>query len=84
MIEIVYSNGRTVTEATLEHALAHIRAEYPEAVFYDQAGWEVGCVDEHDEQALQREEARILAWATEAESIQDDGVRAVASLRWRH
>jgi hypothetical protein len=82
MIEISYSNGHVVTAATLADAIAHVTAAYPEAVFYRKAGWDVVCVEAVEEQALQREGARLLAWAREAESRPEDGARAVASLRW--
>jgi len=81
MIEIRYSNGSEAMVDTLAEAMVHVQSTYPEAVFYTQDGCELVLPDAADEAALASEDARILAWPTEAASVNDDGARAIASLR---
>jgi hypothetical protein len=69
--EISYSDGRMVTGIeTYEAAIEAVRTQYPEA--------EIG----HDGD-LEGGGDRTLCWASEEDSIDDDGARAIASIRSR-
>lgn len=83
MIQIRYTNGMTETMHTLEDAFGRVQEGYPDAVFFDASGWQVIVPDADNAVALQREGARILAWADEQASQNDDGAKAIASLRWQ-
>lgn len=65
---ISYTDGRSDTAESYEAAKAIIEAEYPDA--------EIG----HDGD-LSDGGDRTLCWADEASSVNDDGARAVASIR---
>jgi hypothetical protein len=82
MIEITYTNGSNATVPTLAEAVEQVRTHYPDAVFYDDSGWEVIYGAPCGEIDLQREGTRMLAWEDAAASENDDGARAVASLRY--
>jgi hypothetical protein len=81
MIVITYTSGYQSEVPTLQDALVAIREQYPEAVFYADDGVEVVLETEDVVADLAREGARVLAWENEAQSDNDDGQRAVASLR---
>ncbi|MDE2106125.1 MAG: hypothetical protein KGL39_53375 [Patescibacteria group bacterium] len=66
-----YSDGTICNAADLADALAAVRLNYPDAVAY-QGG---SRVDETDDV---RYGGRILIWADEASSVNDDGAKAVA------
>jgi hypothetical protein len=66
--EVRYSNGRRVGQLqSYEAALAEVESSYPEMV----AGHDGDLTDDGD---------RTLCWASEADSVDDDGARAVASI----
>ena len=68
MYIISYTDGREDTAETYEGAQAAVLARYPDA--------EIG----HDGD-LDGGGDRTLCWATEEDSVNDDGARAVASIR---
>jgi hypothetical protein len=84
MYTIHYSNGQSpVDVTTLQDALDHLTAEYPAAVFVTDDGIDLICEDATtDEDLRSRDGARVLCWADEASSRNDDGAHAVASIRW--
>ena len=64
-----YSNGREVRGiVSYEAAQAEVRSTYPDA--------EIG----HDGDLSERSGERTLCWASEEDSDDDDGARAVASI----
>jgi len=67
-----YTNGTEQTHDDLYDAMDAIRADYPDAVFFDESGFEI-VVGNSDA-------ARILVWETEEESINDDGESAIAEI----
>lgn len=69
--EIHYSNGRVERDIeTYEAAVNRLRAEYPDA----EIGHSGDLADFGD---------RTLCWASEEDSVDDDGARAVASIHAR-
>jgi hypothetical protein len=81
MIEIRYTNGATQMVDTLKDAIDIITALEADAVFYDQHGFAYRWTEEEVQCGMLEEDARILAWRCEEESINDDGAKAIASLR---
>lgn len=67
MFTITYSNGRTESHDTYAEALAAVALEYEE------------CAAGHDGDLTSGGD-RTLVWACEADSVDDDGARAVASI----
>lgn len=64
-----YSNGREVRGIeSYDAAQAEVRSNYPDAA--------IG----HDGDLSERSGERTLCWASEEESVNDDGARAVASI----
>ncbi|MCR4341051.1 MAG: hypothetical protein NUW01_14315 [Gemmatimonadaceae bacterium] len=68
--------------------IAELQQRYPQLVAYDESGWEVTPEDlaaRPDEIADggygSRDERRILFWASEADSAEDDGRHAVAEAK---
>lgn len=69
---IKYSNGQTDTAEDFEAAMAKIRSRWPEAIAW-QDGNEITCNDDVTC-------GRVLVWATEKDSVNDDGRRAIAEI----
>ena len=67
-----YSNGTTETVVDFEAALAAVRATHPEAVAYQDGGE----ISDNDDVGS----GRILIWADEASSVNDDGANAIAEI----
>lgn len=70
-------------------SIKRILAEYPDAVAYDESGFDVDLDDLADDSAAladagysDRASRRILVWATEEDSQNDTGARAIASAEW--
>jgi hypothetical protein len=70
-MKMKYSDGTICNAADFADAMASVRLNYPDAVAY-QGGSEV---DGDDDVAMG---GRILIWADEASSANDDGANAVA------
>jgi hypothetical protein len=74
MYHINYTSGARSDEAeTLEQVDRIIRAQWPEAVYLDHG-------DATDIPIEPTDDNRGLVWATEADSIDDPGARAVAEV----
>jgi len=83
MIEIRFTNGQAPQlTGTLDAAMALLRQDYPDAVFYDAFGFEILWDDEEIQRDLRRDGGRILAWEDEAASANDEGAQAIAGLYW--
>ena len=79
---VLFTDGR---EMSLSEGLAAIRREYPEAVAYDQMGWDVDL--ERIESDADLEELldplgidTVLVWADEAASLDDPGGNSIAKI----
>lgn len=68
-----YSNGQVVNADNFSDALHAVWLNYPEAVAYQDGSQ----VDEDDDV---RCNGRILIWACEADSVNDDGANAIAEI----
>jgi hypothetical protein len=77
-IKIQHTHGTTETHDTLDAALDALREVYgDEIVTAGPMGWPV-------DSAADLRSGRGLVWQDEAASVDDDGVRAVASLSLGH
>ena len=74
-VRVHYSTGRIVRHDSLGAALAAIRETHEDAVAYHEDGREV------TGSARIRGTARVLVWEDEESSEDDDGARAIASIR---
>ena len=72
-MKMKYSDGTVCNAADFGDALNSVRLNYPNAVAY-QGG---SLVDETDDV---RYGGRILIWADEASSVNDDGSKAIAEI----
>lgn len=77
MFTINHSNGCTETHETLQGAIDALRADHPECVAYFADGAPVKST--HDK-IHPNSGDRVLVWETEADSVDDDGTRAIASI----
>jgi hypothetical protein len=78
---VSYSDGQQDTEyASIQSAATALLAQYPDGVVYDAGGWDQD-EDSLDDAYDVRSGIAALVWASEAESINDDGAHAVASIR---
>lgn len=75
--EISYTDGRLAVYATFPEAVEALEAEYPELYAVDSSGWE------SDGYAFPTGSDRVLCWADENSSQDDDGRHAVAAIRER-
>lgn len=81
----ITDSKRCDTETTIEE----LKQEYPNLVAYDESGWDVDIDDFIDDPEgladagyVDRDQRRILFWATEEESENDPGHRTVACAEW--
>lgn len=70
--KIETTNGRTIECDTKDAVIRHLVTEWPDCVAYDEAGfpWD------RDEDVG----GRVLVWADEVSSFDDDGANAVAKV----
>lgn len=73
---IKFSNGQKVTCDTLDAAVQYLFELYPDAAYSDGDGDVTPIPTEENFD----EDGCILVWATEADSVDDAGSRAVASI----
>jgi len=72
-MKMKYSDGTICNAADFADAMASVRLNYPDAVAY-QGGSEIS--DDDDVTCG----GRILIWADEASSVNDDGANAIAEI----
>ncbi len=81
-----FDDGR---EMPLFEGLAAIRREYPDAVAYDQLGWDVDLerirsAADLDGLLIPMGIDTVLVWADESASIDDPGQHSIASITTNH
>jgi hypothetical protein len=79
MLNIRYANGTTEEHETVQGAAASALAVYPDAVIYDAGGF-----DRDPDDSIGYYDIRsgrvALIWATEEESVNDDGAHSIAEI----
>ena len=82
MMTIHYANGRLVNATSLQDAMDRVKDDYPNAVFFQDDGYEILFADEDVVYDMTiRESARLLCWENDERSVNDDGHYTVASIR---
>lgn len=80
MYEVNYTNGKAGQEfETIQEAAKSLLSEYPDGVIYDAGGFEQSEYSLDSEYDVRNERA-ALVWASEEDSVNDDGAKAVASI----
>lgn len=78
---VTYTNGQPARSGfdSIQQAAAALLAEYPEGVIYDAGGF--ACDEESADSSYDIRSGRAgLAWASEEDSANDDGAKAVAAI----
>ena len=83
MLSLRFSNGTTEEHETVQGAAVSILAAYPDAVIYDAGGF-----DRDPDDSIGYYDIRsgrvALIWASEEESVNDDGAHSVAEITEVH
>lgn len=72
-MKVKYTDGTTVNPASFFDAMQSVKRNYPDAVVYQDGFF----LDDEDEPMG---EGRILIWANEGDSVNDDGGHAIAEI----
>ncbi len=77
---VTYTSGQSAQEFdSIQAAAKALLAEYPAGVIYDAGGWDQD-EDSSDAAYDVRGTRAGLVWASESDSVNDDGAKAVAAI----
>ena len=79
-VKVNYTNGSpSAVHDSIQEAVETILSHYPDGVIYDAGGFERASYSPDSAYDVRNGRA-ALVWRNEAESVNDDGARAIASI----